>query len=147
MSLNKKIGFVVFLLVGICCGSLSAKSLHTQTKNDKTSLNGLTITVKLQHNDGMITDTLNTDQLQLGDRITYHFRYYNDGNHMVKKSSIHRIIPKKMTLIPKSISCDRPLKRIICASHTEGNNKVVWTLLGNIMPNESGMLSYSTVVK
>ena len=71
----------------------------------------------------------------------------NNGGNIVKKSSIYRIVASNMTLIPESISCDWPFKKIVCSSHIENRNKVVWNLLGNILPNESGSLRYSTMVK
>ena len=46
----KKVAVFVFLLMGVCFSSLSAKSLNTQITKDKTSLNQLKIATQLQHN-------------------------------------------------------------------------------------------------
>ena len=143
----KKVAVFVFLLMGVCFSSLSAKSLNTQITKDKTSLNQLKIATQLQHNNGPITDILDTSQLRPGDSITYYLSYHNNGGNIVKISSIYRIVASNMTLIPESISCDWPFRKIVCSSHIENRNKVVWNLLGNILPNESGSLRYSTMVK
>ncbi len=143
----KKFGVFTLLLTAICFSSLSAKNLNPQTTKNEALLNQLTVATQFQYNNGPITDVLATNRLRSGDIITYYLSYHNHESNIITKSSLSRIVASNMTIIPMSISCDRSVKKIVCSSHIEGGNKVVWNLLGNILPNKGGSLRYSTMVK